>query len=90
MSRFMKTKLKRNGVPVPADLSSENLTPSMVATILHTTIGNIAQWRFEGYGPPWFRPCGASRGKVLYPRDQFEQWRASLIQRPKKGAGAAA
>ncbi|HZS59734.1 MAG TPA: helix-turn-helix domain-containing protein [Gemmatimonadaceae bacterium] len=49
---------------------TELLTPDEVARRTGRARGTLAQWRFQGNGPPFVK-LGA---RVMYPADEFQKW----------------
>jgi hypothetical protein len=67
-------------VPKKPDLSKEFLRPREVAALRCTTLGTLAQERFQRpyRGPPFIRD---SR-RVLYPRAALYEWLAARLVTP--------
>lgn len=47
-----------------------NLDSEETAKFLKTTRGTLANWRWKGEGPPYFK----LKRKVLYSRETLESW----------------
>lgn len=54
----------------------EYLTSVQVAELLGVTEQTVRRWRVMGKGPPWSRPGGGSKGRVVYRRTALDQWLA--------------
>lgn len=54
------------------------LTPEQVASILRVSKKTLNGWRYKstlkGKGPKWVKIGGSSRGKVLYRREDVEEY----------------
>lgn len=54
----------------------DHYTSADVARLRGVTEVTVRRWRMRGVGPPWEYANG-NGGKVVYPKDQYERWRAS-------------
>ena len=51
------------------------MTPEEVAAILQVSLRTLAEWRRDGYGPPWSKL--RSRKIIRYNREKFDAWLAT-------------
>jgi len=71
---------------VLALLTSENLAPGEVATLLGVSRWTLAEWRLKWQGPPFIL---RARGVVVYPAERFISYLRALPQKDRReGTGA--
>lgn len=62
------------------------LTPAETAERRRTTVGQLAQERYRGEGPPYVK----SGVKVLYPLDLLREWEDARLITPRAATGVRA
>ena len=58
------------------------LTPKEAAEILLVTASNLAQWRYFGMGPPYYRLGESKNARVRYRAHEVEDWLAAQRVEP--------
>lgn len=58
------------------------MSATQVAEFLNTSVERLAQWRFQGIGPPSTKITPGTRGLVRYPREDLRRYLAARTNSP--------
>ena len=61
------------------------LTPKQLAARWQKSVQTLANWRSQGIGPPFFKPCGKDKGHVLYRLAEIEEFENENLRRSTAG-----
>lgn len=53
------------------------MSATQVSEFLNTSVERLAQWRFQGIGPPSTKVTPGTRGLVRYPREELRAYLAA-------------
>ena len=80
------TSDKHHDESQPHDLNSDSLTPQEAARLIGVAAKTLANWRCQGFGPPFVKfgdPGG--RGGVRYRRGDLLGWLREHTRQPSPG-----